>query len=433
MIYILSTLCVLMLCFNYMLDKDVLNPSVAFCGVFFVASFNVITNINLLGVNLGIDTVLVVFIGMLAISIGTIISRFFSHRYTIKRLLLLKKKHKFVENKFKLQLLLCFNIGSIIFILADVYWITVSRVNYSGNILKALSVYAEVSKFQNIDMKVSTLSTFLTATCEAEGYVLGYIIAKQFVKREHISTLLILCFITAFVSTFCQGSRGGLFMLIALCVNYVEIFQGQNKVSLLKLIKPVLFFGFMVIGAFQIAGEVSGKNWNIGVYEYLSVYLGDPLINLDSALKDGIVRAPIVGMVSFDGLMKKLARTFGFSIPLYINDFRVFRYSNGHNLGNVYTIFAYLIADFGIFGTFIALIVIGAFCEYFHQKSKKSVDDVSVFGIIYGYILACVVFSFFSNKICEAITFYHFCVIVAIFAFKKYLTKKVIKSNDLKV
>lgn len=105
-------------------------------------------------------------------------------------------------------LILLFNCFSIIYILWEIYSLTVTKAYYQGSILGSLNVYAEVSKFSSIDMKVSTISTLLTALCEAEGYMFGYFIAYNLAHKIKTSKMMILCFITAFISTFCQGSRG---------------------------------------------------------------------------------------------------------------------------------------------------------------------------------------------------------------------------------
>ena len=107
--------------------------------------------------------------------------------------------------------------------LSEVYKLTIEKAMYSGSILGVLSAYAEVSKFQSIDMSISTMGTLLAVICEAEGYTLGYIIADNWARKKNVSKVSIWCFITAFLSTFCQGSRGGVFMII------VAIFQIAKK------------------------------------------------------------------------------------------------------------------------------------------------------------------------------------------------------------
>lgn len=109
--------------------------------------------------------------------------------------------------------------------------LTVIKAYYQGSILGSLSVYAEVSKFSSIDMKISTISTLLTALCEAEGYMFGYFIAYNLAHKIKTSKMMILCFITAFISTFCQGSRGGIFMILASVIEYIIVYKEKRIIK----------------------------------------------------------------------------------------------------------------------------------------------------------------------------------------------------------
>ncbi len=422
MIYLLSFLTVLLLILIYVIEKDVISPSFIFCLVFMIAEFNVISNVTKLGVKFRVDTVLVVIFGIFMFFIGTILANLVP-KCVGKR----KKNIRTLDLTMSKQVFLCiFNIVSIIYILKNVYILVVQRAGYVGGILGSLSVFAEVSKFQSIDMKLDTVSTLLTALCEAEAYIFGYIIASKLVKKEKIEIITLICFITSFLSTFCQGSRGGVFIIIASVFCFIIIYRKEKGIKIigLKLIFKLIGVIILAIVAFQIIGTMTGKMWDVSVYEYFSVYLGDPLINFDTKLSNGIERTKISGQASFGGLIKNIFGKLGIYVPKY-GALGEFQYYGNHNLGNVYTIFAYLIADFGILGCWIACFIIGIIVEFIYIrtiKNKKNNDEFMT--ILCGYIMSSVGFSFFSNKICENVTIYHIYMFLFVFIIINFLTKK---------
>lgn len=417
------TLLVLTLCeliFIYAVSNDILFPAFVFAFVFVAAELNLLTNVQNLKVSLGFDTTSIIVGGIMCFTIGSILAgkRSFS--------LIKFKTHKsrvIDISKKKAIAVLAFNIFAICYILREVYNMTVERAGYSGSVLGALGIYAEVSKFQNIDMKVSIFSTLLTALCEAEGYVFGYILSSKLVNKEKISLLEMLCFLTVFLSTFCQGSRGGIWMIISSCIVYIILYRkkmGVKKIGF-KLVGKVLFVFLLGLIAFQVIGVMTGKFWNVSFYEYLSVYLGDPIINLDIIVKKGIQRTPIWGYQSFGALVAKFYSMFGLAIPYYPS--WGFQHSiNGHNLGNVYTIFASLIADFGVWGMYCSLVIIGYVSSLIYNIARHASKTISVSVIFYGYILTNIGFSFFSNKFCENVSVYHLYVFLFVSLFAYWFT-----------
>ena len=418
MIYILVSFLGIMTYYVFSVQKDIISPAFVFCIVFWISGINVLTNINVLDVRFSPTTVIVVMMGTIAFLIGTLIVS--NVRFKFWKICI-KGRKKTIYRKFlteKLLVLLIFNVASITYILREVYTMTVQKAFYRGNILGALSVYAEVSKFSSIDMKVSTISTLLTALCEAEGYVLGYVVVYNLVYKKKNKKLLLLCFITAFISTFCQGSRGGIFMILASVIEYIIIYRekrGSTRIGV-KTIKNLFIFLCVAVVIFQLYGVISGKNWDVSVYEYLSVYLGDPLINLNTKISMGIERTKMYGICSFNPLLSNILPKLHIAIPKYTG-LSQFQYSGSHNLGNVYTIFAYLIADFGYIGMIIAMFIIGMIGQIIYQFAKKSNSNEIFSRILYGYFLTCIAFSFFSNKICENVNIYHVYMFAFVFLF----------------
>ena len=210
-----------------------------------------------------------------------------------------------------------------------------------------------------------------------------------------------------------------------------SIYRKEKGIKIIgvKLIFKLIGVIILAIIAFQIIGTITGKMWDVSVYEYFSVYLGDPLINFDTKLSNGIERTKISGQASFGGLIKNIFGKLGIYVPKY-GALGEFQYYGNHNLGNVYTIFAYLIADFGILGCLIACFIIGIIVEFIYIRTirnKKNNDEFIT--ILCGYIMSSVAFSFFSNKICENVTIYHIYMFLFVFIILNFLTKKGVKNS----
>ena len=139
---------------------------------------------------------------------------------------------------------------------------------------------------------------------------------------------------------------------------------------------------------------------------------------MNTKLHEGIIRSQVMGQTSFPTLVKKIFQVCGREIPSYYG-LSNFQYYEGHNLGNVYTIFAYLIADYGVLGMFMVLLIIGFCIQSMYIIAKKCKTQTSVERVIWAYMLASVAFSFFSNKICQNITFFRLIMFVFVWLLMK--------------
>ena len=412
-VYLLFIITLLETFVAYIIHKDIINPSVIFSGVFTFASINLMTNIYSVGVTIHIETVLIITCGIFIFLVASLCCR--KIKFKIKKSTYTRKMRKrYVDISSGLLIsVIAFNLLGSIYVLREVYLLTKEFAHYGGNILGSLSVFAEVSKFGSIGLRVGTVSTLLSALMESEAYVLGYLIVRNIINKEKNNLLIYLAFGTSFLSTFCQGSRGGVFILLTMVIIYILLYGNKTKRKMLnpKIVKRLVIGVIISIILFQLSGAVSGKNWSISIYEYFSVYLGFPIYNLDVALQRGIPRTEIMGLASFNGLYNNILHRLGISVPSY-KAMSVFNELNGHNMGNVYTIYGDLIADFGIIGMFFAIFIIGFIMQLLYNQIKSNGEYLSLMTIVYSYLLVCVAFSFFSNKICENVTVFHMYEIV---------------------
>ena len=163
------------------------------------------------------------------------------------------------------------------------------------------------------------------------------------------------------------------------------------------------------------------------------VYIGAPIANLNIFI-DRYCPKILVGVS--DGLcgahtFSKLYRYIGklLSININISSIFKFEFSGGHEIGNVYTMFASPLFDFGYIGVVFVVLIMGiyygsAYNNIMCSKKNKSFD-YRLF--IYAYLINDLIMSFFSNRffetVCDAPFIKFF--IVSFFIYFCFYSKKI--------
>lgn len=410
-VLLLCSILLIELVLVYKVFKNIVQPSFLLVLVFTVSSLNLFTNCFFLNISIGLNTVLIITCGCACFFIGSLLVHYIygkkGNMHQVTSSVDTVEKGIEISNSL-LFIITIINLVGCSYIIYNVYTLVVQTFNYSGSILGSLSVFATESKFGTTGIKINTISTIFSCLLEAEAYVIGYVIVKNLVKKISPSIAELVCFTSSFLSTFCQGSRSGVCILISLVLLYVFLYQKQQN---LKNVMKQVFFKLLLVVCFAvflfwISGEITGKNWNVSFYEYLSVYLGFPIYNLNHALNIGITQPEIPGLVSFDAILKKILPLINITYAPYTLT-REFVYFDGHNMGNVYTIFYYLIADFGVLGMFFFMFLIGGIMQILFEHALNNKQVLSLAEVVLCYFLTTVSFSFFSNKICEVIAVFH--------------------------
>lgn len=409
---LLVTALAIELLITYSIEKNIVSPGFIFNAVFLLASLNLLTNINSYQVSLSFNTCLIVVIGVACFWLGTIFVK--KVRISISFHVKLSTKSRITQEEINipnsvLAILTVFNIITTIYVGREVVALT-RQFGFTGTNLSAIGRYRELGLAYGARMQLGTIPTLLTALAEANGYVLGCILADNFAngnyRAKRNSLWIILAFLSSFISTFSQGSRGGIYMILTSVFLYLlNLYStGRLIINFKSIIRTIILIALILV-AFQYSAILFNKVWKVSFYEYLSVYLGDPIINLNTYIDEGIPRAPLWGYFSFKPIFVNISSKIGYDYPIF--SLGGFRFLNGHNLGNVYTIFSYLLADFGLIGSYIYLMFIGLISQVFYNNLAGHENDVIVSKIIYGYMLTSIAFSFFSNKVGENLSFYH--------------------------
>lgn len=243
------------------------------------------------------------------------------------------------------------------------------------------------------------------------GYYFIYIFIKKKVYFSQLDYACLTIFVLCILNSFLVGSRGSAVMMIICALVYWYILSRKNSQlqGRIKLSKIFLVIGIFVviIFSFQALAALLGRSVDqFSTGNYLSIYMGAEIKNLDEFLHNNII--PIGQSAgqsqTFINLMPTLSRLMGWHIPQYSLDLP-FTSVNGYSLGNVYTCLYPYLYDFGYIG---ALLLVGgiAFISQISFEAIKKIKVeryVSLAVLIYAKIAVSIIFSFFSNKFYEDI------------------------------
>ncbi len=405
-------------------DKNILSPSVIFALVFLISEFNLFTNITSLGITIKTNTILIIVSGIFFFWLGELlVAKISLSNKSVTNFNINMLNREFSLSNWKLIILILFNLISSILIAKTVVSLTYGA-GYAGDFWGAFGRYRELSAIGgDTNLRLSTFPTLLTSLTKAEGYIIAFIVAKLLVEKKKVNYLVWITLITAFITTFCQGDRGGLVLAIAFLFNYIFLMEKNNRYhelfnfrNILKLIVIIV----IIIFVFNISAIVAGKRWDVPFYQYFSVYLGGPIVNLNELVENGIPSSPLWGYFTFGNIIQFVYRHIGKVFPFFnINGFNIF---NGINTGNVYTIFAYLISDFGYVGCQIILFCLGIVMQLGFTIAKQSKNNFSISIILYCFFLGCLSLSFFSDKVFENISVFNLYTFVFNFLFISFLS-----------
>ena len=141
------------------------------------------------------------------------------------------------------------------------------------------------------------------------------------------------------------------------------------------------------------------ENSNLG--EYISTYLGAEIANLNEFIKyrSFPIHGEVFGQQTFVTILPTLSRIFRFALPEYKLDIP-FQILNGHNTGNVATIFYSWLYDFGYIGVGVLAAVVSVIGEICYKIAKQR-SGFQIMKLVYSYIGALIALSFFSNRFFE--------------------------------
>ncbi len=398
---------------NYIFfDRSICSPSFILCTAFTLASADLITMYEYWDANLHWNTYFVICGGCLLFSVVCYFVKFIMSNVHIKSSgyslnYLPRVKGEIEISQFKLFLILAFNSAVIVLVAYKVIKIA-RHFGMGGSILGSFGAYAELSKFSTKNTSLGKLA-LLYNLCKAGGYIWGNMFIMKLFKTKKVDLLLLGCYFTALCSTFITGSRGGAaYMIMSLIPS---IYLCRKKQFVKKPIKKRYFFFLGIVGigvllSFKFLGSAIGRDMKheVSAWTYASIYLGAPIKNLDYFLQRPHNLPKVFGCTTFYYQIQSYAIEHDIKTLIYEFDLPFMSF-NGHNSGNVFTMFYTFVYDFGYKGVVILTSIMAFVLQVIYESMIKSINKPFSFSrLLYMYEFPFVVFAFFSNKFYEGLT-----------------------------
>ena len=254
---------------------------------------------------------------------------------------------------------------------------------------------------------------FMRLILDAGSYFFLYIVADNLVLGKHLNIRALICVFLSFACDLLSGGRGTVVnKLFAFFVVFIILYSYFIKKITLNIKTIIIFFVIVIAGlyGFEYLGILLGRNNLSSGFNYVLVYCGAEIKNLDILLHENSYPAhsEIWGSQTFVNLILWIGGKLNPSKYIYrLNN--PFHVVNGFGIGNVSTTFYAFIYDFGYWGELWLVGLMAAITQlvynqsryFFASQTKANVPNLAL--IIYGYMSAPLVLSFFSNKFYEGI------------------------------
>ncbi|MCG0678635.1 oligosaccharide repeat unit polymerase [Lactiplantibacillus plantarum] len=410
LLFLLVLLLFLTLLANYRASEHVLvAPSVIFAGSFCLSSFWALMYAGKWNLDLHMNTFLVILLGTLEFSLIAYVFHVFYPKRSLPDFEENVEVNSVNINTWKIIVIVLFEIAVMVLTLK-----AVRNIVPDGSISQAIYAYRSqvIDPVKSLSLKsLPRIVVLSRAFTDAIGYFFAYLSVKDLILMKKFNIKYIFPFIFAMANGLMLGSRGSTMMLLlsALIYSYC-LFMKKNKWngSRNSRIMLIAFAIFVVIAvSFQSLASLLGRNVSqFSGGDYLAIYLGAEIKNLDTFLQSNImpVQHGIIGGQTFINLNSTFSKVFGLRDSKYSLNLP-FLTVNGYSLGNVYTAFYSYIVDFGYVGVPILVGIMSIISQFSFEKMRRfSVEgSVPLSVLIYGRIATALVFVFFSNKFYEDI------------------------------
>lgn len=297
-----------------------------------------------------------------------------------------------------------------------------SKYGTDGSLASAIAMYQYLGKFTTLNLSLPSYLAFGLIFITAIGMIWGYIIAYNICFFKKLNFLITLNFALSCIASMLTGSRGYALQMIVSALFIFLILQHKKNGTVVgsfkSVLKVVLILVILLLSFEGIAG-ILGRDNSLSLPDYISIYLGAPIKNLDIFLLRDTAQSTVWGGETFLQQINWMLNNMGKNPLTAIND--PMNYSAGYNLGNVSTALKPYYHDFGFIGTIALMSLMALIMQIFYESIKCDRNiikpQVSLKLITYTQLLFDVAFTFFSNKFYENfnITFFERMVFIIIF------------------
>ena len=399
----------------YISDYDIMHPSVVFNLFFGICELICLLFKNEYSIELHPNSVVVIILGEFVFLIMTVFSRTIKSSAKCNYLDEITVAKIEVKKELVIGLIMC-QLISIAFFIMYIRAISLKYVGSASSLGSMINVYDQANKFFKKELATIPIPLayrLLNPINIAGSHVIVYILINNWVAEKKVDPLHLASSLLLVFSYVLNGSRTPIFRLITLILiqYYILYFKRKNKrINTRFIIRLFIIAVVTIILMFLIlifAGRLS-EDSDYKYTDFIFVYLGAPIVNLDNWLANPEIYEEISwpGVHVFGGIYSFLADTFHLD-SLHFQTILVFKSSeSGKFLGNVYTMFYSIVYDFGIIGIIPVVGIMGAFYCFmydrmFHKQIRTNTFNMKLF--VYSYMFNDLIMSIFSTRFFETI------------------------------
>lgn len=396
-----------------MFEGDIVSPSFIFVVMFMLSFFDVLLCLSMWNTTLALNTLTVLITGATVFVFVSLMIHFVFakiNKTDTKRSIPNKKSEYIKISTWKMLAFFIFQCV-VIFYMQKYIKILMAPYVTDGSLSSAVSMYQYLKKFTVLQLDFPKILTYSFVLSSSSSFVWGYVSIHNFYYYRKWDPWVLINLILSLGGSFITGSRGvALQAIMTLLVFYVLLYRdGPKKINVRKvlLFPSLLMIGILV--SFRFMAGLLGRDDSLGLFEYVSVYLGAPIKNLDTFLNTQTIQnSQFWGYNTFSMQWKWLSDTFNLNIPATAINTNM-QYLNGHNLGNVFTAYKDFISDFGYIGAMVCVavmaIIVGVLYENTKGENKKKLMfKIDWMKLTYAYLVIVAGFTFFSDKFFETFT-----------------------------
>ena len=405
MIYILFVLLIIILVASYYLSEgEICAPSFLFSGSFVFSCAWAVSYAKNWNLDLHINTFLVILSGVITFLIVSQITRVICEA-GIKDYSCEKENEQIIQIKqWKLLLFIGFEIITII-----LYLRCLKSMTGGKSIQDAIWIYRMASTSNANTYFFPRYINYPRIIISSSSWFFSFVIVKNLTAKRKIDPLVLISFGISLGNSLLSGGRSSLITVIISLPAFFLIFHARGKKGKKQLkfyhILLIILAGFIGLQFFQRLGNLIGRNSSRDLMEYLSIYCGAEIKNLDIFVRE---RLHLVDNTTWGGQtflsIVRLVKKYSGDLNFYLYFDQPHNYVNGRWIGNVATTFYSYLYDFGYKGVIILTAVMSAISEivYEHAKRVRIGKRPPVIIIVYCMMFVILLFAFFSNWFYES-------------------------------
>lgn len=398
-------------------DRRLISPVVFFFVPFVFQILDGLLFYQIWQFNLHMQTVVIVSGCFIVFTIGCIFIHYtigaFNVRHASARLMSLSAKQSQwrsirIPAKFYWTLIIVQIIFFVIVFRAEKQ--VVSQYMPVSGIADVITGFNNLNKFTDADVVLPTVPAQLSAILQGITFFSALLGAKELAdKGWSASPACMLTLLTSIVVAFTTGNRTWpLSVLFSFGIIYLLLLEMRGKITSLANVKvkyivfAVIAFVILLFGFYMLTFAMGRENTMNPIY-YLSIYLGAPLKNLDSAIAETMTPSSMPGEYTFNFLFLTLISKFGISTDQIAS--LPYRDVGVYPLGNVYTIFYAPLKDFGVWGCLLLVFLLALVVQTIYEIAQKPDNDsrLSIAQALYGYLSFLLAMAFFAHFVFQNI------------------------------